>query len=449
MSAPKIVIIGGGPAGRSIVHVLHHSKKEFDLTVIKDEEVNANRCAIPYGIAPGKPTMKYTIPNTMITDFGAKLVMDKVVGVDLKEKKVKTAEKGEFEYDQVVFATGGAPIVPPIPGLEGAVDGKIKNLTTVRGFDDMEKMRKLAQEKKKVAVIGGGYIGLEVAVSLKKLGIESTVVEMLPHVLMMTTEEEFVADVEAHVLEKGLNLKLSSKVVAFVREGDDVVGVKFDDGDVLECDFVVLAIGVRPNTDLARAAGLEVTPLGIVADDHMEVVGHKGVYAVGDCVQKRMFGMDQFGRGEFGTNAVFMGKVAGKNILGTPAKFEGVINANVSTAFDLSFGSAGLTTRIAAFYKVPVVVGYSEVLDQYPMMNPTTIKTKLIFHKETRKLIGGSVIRKGLATGANIDFISFAIQMEASIEQLMKLQYATHPELAAKPSDNTVLFACKHALHKF
>jgi NADH oxidase (H2O2-forming) len=446
-AVPKVVVVGGGPAGRVIVHSLFHAKKQFDVTLIKEEKVNANRCAIPYGIDQEKVVMKYAIPNALITDFGAKLMVDKVSEVDRMRKIVRTMEGGDVPYDQLVIATGSLPIVPPFDGL-GPVPPK--NLTTVRGLDDLQLLREFAPKSRKVVVIGGGYIGLEVAVTLKRLGLEVSIVEMLPHVLLATMEEEFALDIEKHVLENGLNLHVDSKVVGFERKGDVITGVKLGDGKTLDADLVVMSVGVKPNTILAQQAGLATSPFGISVDDSMRSVTDESIFAVGDCAAKKSFVSKKPTRGEFGTNAVFMAKTAAMNILGKKDVFPGVLNANVSTAFDYSFGSVGLTSRAAEGMGLPIVTGSSDVLDVYPMMeNPTPIRTKLVFNRETKKLVGATVLRKrGRATSGNVDFYSMAIQMGASLNDLINLQYATHPELAAKPSDNTVLFAAKDALSK-
>ena len=193
----KVVIIGGGPAGRLIVHALHKSAEQFDVTLIKDEETNANRCAIPYGISDKKSVDKFCISNTLVTDFGAKLVLDYVELIDKDEQSVTTAMGQKFLYDHLVIATGSQPFIPPIPNIN------LKNIVNVRSKSDMEKMRGFAKQYKKCVVVGGGYIGIEVAVVIKQLGIEVTVVEMQPHVLLMTMDDDFTEIIEAHIIDKG------------------------------------------------------------------------------------------------------------------------------------------------------------------------------------------------------------------------------------------------------
>ncbi len=205
---------------------------------------------------------------------------------------------------------------------------------------------------------------------------------------------------------------------------------------------------MKPNISLAEKTGIATSRFGIVTNDHMET-NIKNIYTAGDCAEKKSFVTGNPSMGEFGTNAVFMSKVIAANILGKNTTFPGIINANASSAFEYTFGSAGLIAKAAEREGLDFVVGESEVMDMYPMMDKMSmIKTKLVFDKSSRKLIGGSVLRRGHCSAGNVDFMSFAIQMGATIDDILIYQYATHPELAAKPSDNTYMFAAQDALTK-
>jgi NADH oxidase (H2O2-forming) len=283
---------------------------------------------------------------------------------------------------------------------------------------------------------------------LRRMGIDLTVVEMLPRILMGTTEPEFIRKVEETLEVKGIRLLTNQKVVQFVPQPDKAIDVKLESGLSIPADLVVLAVGVEPNTEVAAAAGLRTGRFGICVDGAMRT-NSEDVYACGDCVEKRSFVTGKNTRGEFGTNAVFMAKIVAQNILGSAKKFPGVINANATSIYGLSLGSAGYTEQMAAEAGIEVVTGVSTVLDKYPMMdNAGTIDTKLIFDRRNHKLVGGSFLRADNCIAQNVDFISFAIQMGATIDELMDYQYATHPELAAKPSDNIYTFAAKNALGK-
>jgi NADH oxidase (H2O2-forming) len=434
-----VVVLGGGPAGRVIVHALHQAPKSISCTLVKDEPNNVNRCAVPYGIEQDKGIEQFTIPNSLVTDFGATLLVDRVTHLDARAYELHTENGDVLSYGQLVLALGARPIMPPLPGIDAL------NVLAVRSLDDLRLLRKYGAEGKRAVIMGGGYIGVEVAVELRRLGLEVHLVEMLPSILSKTVEPEFVPLIAESLQQNGIHVHLGKAVESFGRDGDFATGVRLASGAQIEADFFVVAVGVQPNVELAHEAGVEVSKFGICVDEHMRT-SVDNVYAAGDCAEKRSLVSGQLTRGEFGTNAVFMSKVVAANLLGKPAKFGGVLNANASTAFDWSFGSAGLIESEAKAAGYEVITGISEVLDKYPMMHGVEpVRTKLVFDAKTERLLGGTVLRKGHAVAGNIDFLSLALQMRATREDLLRYQYATHPELAAKPSDNAYVFAAKAA----
>jgi NADH oxidase (H2O2-forming) len=437
-----VIIIGGGPAGRTIVHKLHASGRGLRVAVVKDEEVNVNRCAVPYGIDSSKPVQHFKIPNALVTDFGAELIVDRVTVIDTTARKVKTAGGRTLTYGDLVIATGSRPVVPPIPGVNG------KAITPVRSLADLETLRRLASTASRAVVVGGGYIGVEVAVVLRQMGLEVTIVEMLPKILMATTAPEFIDQVAALLVQRGIELRTGTRVEAFDASADTPVTVRLDGGESLPADLVVMSAGVRPNMEIATEAGIRTGPLGIWVDEYLQTsVPH--VYSCGDSAEKYTFTAKRPVRGEFGTNAVFMARVVAENILGHRIKFPGVLNANATAVFDWSLGSAGLTVPAAREAGIEVVTGTSEVLDKYPMMDSVDrIRTQLFFDRQNRKLIGGCVMRKGHSAAQHIDFISLAIKMGATMDDISEFQYCTHPELAAKPSDNAFTFAARDAMSR-
>ncbi len=439
MEHKEVLVIGGGPAGRVIVHKLHQANSGLSVGLIKDEPINVNRCAVPYGIGEEKPVKKFCIPNSLVMDYGAELILDEVVMVDPEKKYVKTKTGQEIGFNYLVLATGSKPIIPPLPGINA------QNVFSVRSKEDLEKLRSYAKEYKKVVIVGGGYIGVEVGVVLKGLGLEVSIVEMMPHIMGNAVEGEFINDIEGDIRKHGIELIMNTKVEEFIQKDGQVYVVKLSTGDEIAADFVVLSMGVSPNVDIAEKAGIATSPLGIVVDEYLRT-NFTNIFASGDCALKTSYVTRNPTRGEFGTNAVFMSQVVGDNILGKEKTFPGVINASVTETFDFSLGSAGLVEQAALKEKIDVVKGYSEVPNKYPMIDGvSTVKTKLIFERSTQRLVGGSVLRQDHCVAQNIDFISFAIQMKAKLKDVLSYQYSTHPKLAAKPSDNIFVNAAKDA----
>lgn len=440
MTHTDIAIIGGGPAGRVIVHALHAADSNLKITLFKDEEINVNRCAVPYGIAGDKPLQKYQIPNTLVTDFGADLVIAHVTEIDPVENSLTLDNGQQYRFGHLVLATGARPVIPPLPGAD------LPGVLPVRSLGDLDELRHRAADArlKKAVVVGGGYIGVEVAVELREMGFAVTIVEMLPDILSQTTEPEFRERLNPILTDGGIALRCGTAVRSFA-ENDSGLAVTLNDGTTLPCDFAVLAVGVRKNTELAAAAGLPVDRFGINVDDHLRA-GQPHIYAAGDCAAKTSLVSGQPTLGEFGTNAVFMSKVVAANILGQDRVFPGVINASVTKVFDWGVGAAGLTEAMAVAAGFDVTTGLSEVLDKYPMMDGVAkTMTKLVFERKSGRLLGGSVMRPGSSVAGDVDFISLALQLRATREDLLVHQYATHPELAAKPSDNRFVFAARAA----
>jgi len=437
MKEIDVAIIGGGPAGRVIVHALNRSDQKFTVSLFKDEEINVNRCAVPYGINGNKPLDKYQISNTLVTDFGAELVIAKVTEINPTTDTIKLADGREFRYRHLVLATGSRPLIPPIGGI------KSTKVLPVRSLDDLDQLRQA--RLKKAVVIGGGYIGVEVAVVLREMGFEVTIVEMLPKILMQTCEPEFSEPLSQILHDQGIGLRTNIRVTAFRETETSELEVYLEGDSFLPCDFAVLATGVQLNTDLAETAGIETNHFGIVANDFQRT-NFKNIFTAGDCAAKKSIVTGQPTRGEFGTNAVFMGKIVARNILGEETRFPGVINASVTKVFDWGIGSVGLTEKMARDAGLDVITGQSRVMDKYPMIDGVNpIHTKLVFERQSGRLLGGTVMRQGEAVAGNIDFLSLAIQMKTTINDLLVHQYATHPELAAKPSDNLFVFAAEEA----
>lgn len=440
MEKRDVVIIGGGPAGRVAVHTLHAGNPGLSITLIKDEAINVNRCAVPYGIPMTVLLEKFQIPNSLVTDFGAELIIDRVKNVDTQKQTVHTDSGKSLGYRDLVLATGARPVIPPLPGAD------LPLITPVRYLSDLSRLKAFAAAGQRAVVVGGGYIGIEVAVELRRIGIEVSVVEMLPNIMMETTEPEFIADIENRLVANHVRLLTGTKVASFEQPSKHEIVVYLEGGHTVTADFVVLSAGVALNTELAAAAGLKTSRLGVWTDDFLQTSAPH-VYASGDCVEKRSFITGKPCRGEFGTNAVFMSKVVGQNILGKKKRFPGVVNANATSVFGWSLGQAGLTEHMADDAGIRVVTGMSQVPDKYPMMDGVApVHTKLIFNGDTRKLIGGCILRKGVGAAQCADFISLAIQMGSTVDDLLVFQYATHPEQAAKPSHNIFTVAAKDAI---
>jgi len=379
------------------------------------------------------------IPNSLVTDFGAELLIDSVTEVN-SENRVLTTKTGKtYKFQYLVFATGARPFIPNIPGVQA------KNIMSVRDRTDLEDLRRFAKETKRVAIVGGGFIGIETAVVFKRMGFEVSLVSKYPYVMQSSFETELTPDIQSDLIKHGIEIHSEQRATGFETSNNQANAVILSNGATIKADFFVLAIGVSPNVEIAKSSGIEVGPLGIITNNSLQT-NIPYIYASGDCAEKKSFLSGKPLKGEFGTNAVFMSKLLAANLMEQNKLFPGVINASCATAFDLAFGSAGLSEEQAKKHGFDPICGYSEVLDKYPMMDhASTVKAKLVFDRASARLLGGSVVRKGFCVAQNVDFLSLAIQKHSTLEDLLDHQYSTHPELAAKPSDNLWLFAAQDA----
>jgi NADH dehydrogenase len=441
MSHSNVIIIGGGTAGMAVVQELHAADKYLSVTLIKDEEVTINKGALPYGIDPQKSAGKFVVPNKLVTYLGADLVVDSVQRVDPASSTVYIASGDTLTYDHLVFATGAHPAIPPIPGVDAP------QVISLRSKYDLFTLRETAQSRDKVIVIGSDYVGLEVTAMLHALETSVSIVEPGTALLGGALPETMANEITQYLRDHNIDVITRLRVQEILCPNERVTGVQLEDGSIMDADRVILSLGVEPETELAQQSGIEVSKFGIVTDECLRT-NYDNVYANGDCAEKKSFITGQPIRLESETSAVLMSRIVAANILGQHRTLPGFINSYAGAIFDLSYGSAGLS-EAAAIADFDTFIGVSEVLTKYPMMDDARpIKTQSIFTQDTYKLIGGTVLHYGGNAAADVDYLSLAIQLGATADDIAAYQYVTHPELTAKPSDNRFVLAARDALRE-
>lgn len=435
----ELIVVGGGPAGRTVARMVRRQRPDWRVVVIKEDEVNPNRCVIPYIYDDTVPVAKGTIPNTMVTEVGAELVIARAEVLDAAARQL-TAGGTTYSYDHLVLATGSEPIVPPIPGVE--LDGVVP----VRTMPDIEQLMAVRERAQHAVVIGLGLIGAEVAAALQRAGLKVTGVDLLPHSLGAVLDDDYAAEVDRQLTAHGVALKLGAKVSAVLGDAQGRARAVVVDGAEVPAELVVLAVGVRPRVELAQAAGAQVER-GIITDEQQQTT-LSGVYAVGDCVESRCHLTGQPVMSQLGTTAVIQAKVAAKTILGQPARFSGSLVSWACQIYDLPVGGLGLRPEQARAAGRDIIVGESETLSQYPQMpHVQPVHARLVFERGSLKVLGGQ-IRGTFAVAGYLDLLALAIDSGLTARELAGIQYATHPELAPRPSDNLMVMAAVNALRQ-
>lgn len=428
----KTVIIGCGTGGIVSSHVIKKLDPGADVTIIGMEKSIFIRCAAPYILAGIDKIGKCVKPWSMATGTGTKLIHDEVLSVDIESRAVSTKSE-TFGYDNLVFSTGSKPFLLPIEGIN------LKNVFTIRTRDDTRKILKALENSRDVVVIGGGMIGVETAALLSD-AFKVTIVEMLPSLLPSSFDREFSEKVENLLQKMGVKVCLGNGVEKL--SGNKKVNAVHVANRDIKADVVLVTAGVRAETDLAKKSGIKTGKFGIKTDKYMRT-NVKNVYAVGDCAETFWMTTGKPVQSGLVTTSVSQAKTAGMNIAGIKATFNGVLNPAVTEIFGNSLGRVGLTEEHARYEEIKCKVGMSETLNKYdtqPDAKPLT--TKLLFN-EKDKIIGAQAIGSGAIVTGIINLISFAIQMKSTIQDLLKINYAAHPQLTALPFADPVILACE------
>ena len=423
----KIVIIGAHAAGLDAASAARKTDRTAEITLITKEKKTAySRCGLPFVLGGHIKTFDdlLVFPErfykmmklNLLTETTATKIDAKAKTVDIQDKNGK---KETLSYDNLVLTTGADPFVPPIKGRDK------KGVYVVRTIEDGEKINKAIETAKSAVIIGAGLIGLEVAVACLERGLKTTVVEFLPYVLPVLLDKEMADRVQAMLEEKGINI-IVGKGAEEILGTDKVTGVRVA-GEEIPADVVIVATGVRANTELAKNAGVELGETkGIKTNIRMET-NIKGIYAAGDCAETINLVTLRPTMSQLGTTAVKQAKVAGTNAAGGYSTFMGALGSWVTRLFDTEIGGTGLTDFFAGRARIETVSGTivsKTRADYFPGALP--IRIKLIAEKESEKIIGAQIIG-GEEVTQRINALSFAIQNGMTVKELAKAETCYAP----------------------
>ena len=412
------------------------------FTMIKKQKTVMVPCGIPYIFGTLDGSNQNVMPvDMMMEKAGVEGLVGEVVAVDIKAKTAKLADGETIAYDKLVFATGSSPIKPK--WLKG---GEKKNVFVVpKDRDYLDEMKEKLAGCPRVAVIGAGFIGVEFSDEFKKAGREVTLIEKLPSILALAFDVELSDKIAALLKERGVNIK-TGVGVAEIGGGEKVESVKLDNGEELPTDAVVLSVGYKPNSELAKDSGVYVDESGFIAVDEYMRTHEPDIFAVGDCAQKRDFVTRRRVPTMLASTACAEARIAGKNLyqLHTVKTFSGTIAIYATAVGDTGFGTAGLTEARAMSENIDVVTGMFEGIDRHPGALPGAHKqtVKLIAARNSGVIIGGEVIG-GLSAGELTNVIGLLIQNRMTVNSLLIAQIGTHPCLTASPAGYPLIKAAE------
>jgi NADH oxidase (H2O2-forming) len=445
MDKTDVLIIGGSAGGPVAGITAKRHYKDARVTVIRKEKEGQVLvpCGLPYIFGTVGAPEKNIIPDTLLTGNNIDFIVDEATSIDRKAKTVATASGKSIGYEKLVLATGGLPIIIPIPGkdLENVFCAK-KDVEYIKG------LLKTLDGVKDVVIIGGGFIGLEFGDELKKRGLNVTIVEMLPHCLQLVFDEDFCSVAENKLKERGIVVKTKVQAEAILGK-KKVEGVRLNTGEELKADLVFMCIGVRPNTELAQKAGLKIGETkGIWVDDYGRT-SDKDIFAIGDCAEKKSFFTRKPSNLRLASIACNEARIVGANLFGLKRRNEGVIGSFATIIGDSGIGLAGLTETAAKGAGFDVVTSDVKTLDKHPGSIPgaTEFRVKLVFERATQEIVGGQVCG-GVTVGEVVNVLSALIQNRMTANAVATFQYGTHPFFTPSPIPYPIVNAAEVALTK-
>ena len=439
--AQRLVVIGGDAAGMSGASQARRRRDDLEIVALeKGRWTSYSACGIPFVVGGDVRRLEELIARTP-KEFRERQHIDARTGhearaIDLDKREVEVWDHGHersyrLGFDLLHVATGAVPTRPDLPGIDN------EQIVGIQTLEDGANLLKHIQWGGKAVIVGGGYIGLEVAEAFKKRGWPSvTVVTRGPQV-MNTLDPDIGEMVSDAMRNEGMDVRCNEKVVAFEP------GKVITENDTFEADIVVLGLGVEPNTRLAAEAGLTLGPRGSVAVDMRQRTSADGVWSAGDCCQSFHLVARDWVHIPLGTVANKQGRVAGINMGGGYATFPGVVGTAVTKLCSLEVGRTGLTEKDATRYGFEyesVTIESTTRAGYYPGAGPMTVK--LLAERRSGRVLGAQVV--GIEGAAKrIDVVATALTTGMTVEDMTALDLSYAPPFS--PVWDPVLIAARKA----
>jgi NADPH-dependent 2,4-dienoyl-CoA reductase/sulfur reductase-like enzyme len=445
--AKRLIVIGGVAAGMSAAAKASRQDREMAIDVYTDEaHIAYSACSLPYYMQNVIDNQRIMIART-VEEFAGQGVRvhtrHQVLRIVPASKAVLVRRPDSTEaweaYHKLVIATGARPIVPPWPGVE------LEGVFTVKQIPQIEKMKQYIAANKpgRAVIIGGGFIGVEMAEALLALGLRVTMLEAAPQIMTLM-DEDMAALVAKELRDSGAEVITGAPVTGLLGTGR-VNAVAYE-GGVAAADLVILAIGVRPNTEIAQEAGIALGVKNAIRVNERMETNIPDIYAAGDCATACHLVTGKEAYIPLGTTANKQGKTAGENAAGGQAVFKGVIGATIFKVAGKEGARTGLSLREAGAAGLAAwestITSHTRAAG-YPGRGEITVK--LVVEKSSQRLLGGQIFG---APGAakRIDVLAALIQMQASVGQLAGLDLAYAPPFS--PVWDPLLVAANQALAK-
>lgn len=466
----KIVIIGGVAGGASAAARARRLSEDAEIIMFeRGPFVSFANCGLPYHIGGDiqeRSKLLLQTPESFLARFNVDVrVMNEVVSINRQDKTVTVKnllDGSEYQesYDFLLLSPGAGPVVPPIPGIDNPLTHSLRNIP------DMDRIIKTIETNKveHATLVGGGFIGLEMMEAFHQLGVKTTLVEMADQV-MTPVDREMAGFAHAEIREKGIDLRLgvalssveyvANQSVANTEAGEDdthqhlqgKLTLSLNNGDQLDTDILIMAIGVRPETKLAQEAGLQIGALGGIYTNEYMQSSDPSIYAVGDAVEEKDFVTGEQTLVPLAGPANRQGRMAADNMLGRQETYQGTQGTAICKIFDLAVASTGknekqLKRENIAYEKV--YVHTASHASYYP--GAETVSFKMLFDPATGKILGAQAVGKD-GVDKRIDVMAVAQRAGMTVEQLQHLELTYAPPYgSAKDVINQAAFVANNII---
>ncbi len=442
----RFIIIGGNAAGMSAASRIRRNLPQAEIIVFEQsDDVSYGACGLPYFISNDIPEAERLIAISA-EDFRQKRQIDvrlryRALSFDPKKRTVKVQsadsdQSEEIAYDKLIIATGARAVQPPINGVD------LDNVFTLRTLQDGIRIKNAISNNHQTAVvIGGGYIGLEMAEALSKQGLKVSVVEMLDR-LMPNVDTDISTEIENELQNQGCGIYKANAVEEIIG-GTTAERVRLADGTILPAEVVVIAVGVKPNVEFALSGGVQLGKTGAIAVAPTMRTNVHNVFAAGDCAEAKNLVTGKNDYIPLGTTANKQGRVAGDNASGKTGKFAGIVGTAAVKVFDLEIARTGICSATAeklypSFQRV--IIKSKSRAGYYP--DPKKIVVKLLFRREDGRLLGAQMAG-GEGVAKRIDVLATALQQRMTVKEIAELDLSYAPPFA--PVWDPILLAANQA----
>ncbi|WP_148550287.1 FAD-dependent oxidoreductase [Paraclostridium bifermentans] len=438
----NVLVIGGVAAGTKTAAKLKRENRDFNVTLItKGENISYAGCGLPYyigGVIENKSDLIVNTPKSF-SDLTQVEVKTSVEALEIdRDKKIvravdlKNNKEINLNYDKLVIATGADPVKPPIEGID------LEGVFYMRTPDDAIAVREVVETNnvKRAVVVGGGFIGLEVAENLHEMGVKTTLVEAMDHI-MPGFDDEVSSYVENELIENGIMVLTGERLTSI--EGEEKVSKVRTDKRAMKADMIVMSVGIRANSNIAETCGLELEANKTIKVNEYMQTNDEDIYAVGDCVTVKNILSGKPAWSPMGSSANKEGRCLAKTLAGKKTEFNGVLGTGIVKLLNLNAARTGLTEKEAlnlGYNVESVLLPIDDKAHYYP--DSKMIIIKLISDKDNKKVLGAQVFGEG-NVDKHIDVISTAITFNATVNDLQNL------DLAYAPPFSTAINPISHA----